>query len=135
MPELALLPAQAPEATQPVVFCELHVIALLSPGPIRVGHALMVSVGAGGTAPTVTVTERLALCPCVLEQASVNVELALTVRCVVPLVDRLPLQAPDAVHAFALLEDHVSVLVPPAATEVGLALSETVGGLELAVCR
>ena len=95
------------------------------------------SVGAGGTAATATVTERLALCPCVFEQVSVNVELALIVRRSVPLVGLLPLQPPDAVQAFALLEDHVSVLAPPAGTEVGLGLSETVGGLALppAECR
>jgi hypothetical protein len=135
LPELALLPAQPPEATHPVVFCELHVRPVLSPGPIRVGHAVKVSVGAGGTAATVTVTERLALCPCAFEQVSVKVALALTVRCSVPLVERLPLHAPDAVQAFALLEDHVSRLVPPAETEVGLALNETVGELAAAVCR
>ena len=61
LPELALLPAQPPEATHPVVFCELHVRVVLSPRPIRVGHAVKVSVGAGGTAATVTVTDRAAL--------------------------------------------------------------------------
>ena len=45
----------------------------------------------------------------------------------VPLVARLPLQAPLAVQLVALVEDHVSVEEPPLATLAGAAVSVTVG--------
>lgn len=45
-----------------------------------------------------------------------------------PAVARLPLHAPLAVHAVALRDDHVSTVVAPFATLVGLAEIETVGG-------
>ena len=44
-----------------------------------------------------------------------------------PLVLRLPLQPPDAVHAVALVELHVSVDALPAMTLDGLAATLTVG--------
>jgi hypothetical protein len=45
----------------------------------------------------------------------------------VPLVASVPLQAPEAVQDVALVELQVSVELPPLATEVGLAVSVTVG--------
>jgi hypothetical protein len=45
-----------------------------------------------------------------------------------PLVAIDPLQAPEAVHAVALVEDQVNVELPPLETLVGLALMETLGG-------
>jgi len=45
-----------------------------------------------------------------------------------PPVARLPLHAPDAVQPVALVDDHVSVADPPTVTDVGLAVSDTVGG-------
>ena len=45
----------------------------------------------------------------------------------VPLAARVPLQPPDAVHAVALVELQVSVEVAPLATDVGDAVSVTVG--------
>jgi len=44
-----------------------------------------------------------------------------------PLAVLAPDQAPDAVHAEALLEDHVRVALLPLATVLGLAASATVG--------
>ena len=44
-----------------------------------------------------------------------------------PLVALVPDQAPEAVQEEALVEDQVSVELPPLATLVGLALSEAVG--------
>jgi hypothetical protein len=44
-----------------------------------------------------------------------------------------PLQAPEAVHEVALLVVHVSVEVPPLATLVGFAVSETLGAGGVAV--
>jgi hypothetical protein len=45
----------------------------------------------------------------------------------VPLLATAPLQPPEAVHAVALVELHVSVEVPPAATLVGFAVKVAVG--------
>jgi hypothetical protein len=55
------------------------------------------------------------------------------VRDCVPLVALLPDQPLDAVQEVALVDDHVSVEEPPLVTEVGLAESETVGRVALAV--
>jgi len=46
----------------------------------------------------------------------------------VPLVGRVLLHPPDALHAVALVEDHVRVEDPPLVTLVGLAVSVTAGG-------
>jgi hypothetical protein len=46
-----------------------------------------------------------------------------------PLTGWLPLQAPEAVHEVALLEDQANVELPPLDTLVGLALKETLGGV------
>jgi hypothetical protein len=79
----------------------------------------------------VTVTVVLAaagVVPLAPEQVNVNVLVALNAALTtLPPVDCAPLHAPDAVHAVALVEDQVSVVVPPVVTLVGLALSETVG--------
>ena len=50
-----------------------------------------------------------------------------------PLVASEPLHAPDAVQAVALVEDQVKVDEPPWAMLVGLAVSETVGGVAATV--
>ncbi len=47
-----------------------------------------------------------------------------------PLIGLLPLQAPDAVQAVALVADQLSVELVPLVTELGAALSETVGAAE-----
>ncbi|HXI75522.1 MAG TPA: hypothetical protein VNH21_00195 [Steroidobacteraceae bacterium] len=46
----------------------------------------------------------------------------------VPLAALFPLQAPEAVHEVALVEDQVKVEPLPLDTLVGFALIETVGG-------
>jgi hypothetical protein len=51
----------------------------------------------------------------------------------VPLTGSVPVQAPEAVHAVALVEDQVKVELPPLATLLGLALSETLGAVALTV--
>ncbi len=43
-----------------------------------------------------------------------------------PLVALVPLQPPEAVHEVALVELHVTVDVPPLATDVGFAARVTV---------
>ena len=44
-----------------------------------------------------------------------------------PLVGLLPLHAPEAVQEVAWVEDQVNVALPPLVTEVGFAVSVTVG--------
>jgi len=51
----------------------------------------------------------------------------------VPLVGSEPDQPPEAVHAVALVELHVRVEVWPLATDVGLALNDTVGAMAVTV--
>lgn len=48
-----------------------------------------------------------------------------------PLSALLPLQAPDAVHAVAFAAVQLSVELVPLVTELGAALTETVGASEL----
>ena len=48
-----------------------------------------------------------------------------------PLSALLPLHAPDAVQVVAFVADQVSVELVPLATELGAALSKTVGAGEL----
>jgi hypothetical protein len=50
------------------------------------------------------------------------------VRASAPLSGLLPVQPPEAVHPVALVEDQLSVELPPLATVVGVAVSATVGG-------
>src|SRR3990167_798987 len=78
-------------------------------------------------AVTFTITDWLVVPP-VPVQESVKVELV--VRLPVdwePEVDLVPDQAPDALQAVALDEDHERVEAVPEVTEVGLAERETVG--------
>jgi hypothetical protein len=48
----------------------------------------------------------------------------------VPLTDSVPAHAPEAVQEVAFVEDQVNVDIPPLATLVGLALKETLGGVD-----
>ena len=125
VPLVALLPLQPPVAVQDVAFVELHVSVELPPLAIEVGVAVNVTVGAG---TTVTVAVAVLLVPPTPVQ--VNEYDVVTVRAsvlCVPLVARVPLQPPMAVHEVALVELHVSVEAPPLAIEVGFAVNVTVG--------
>jgi hypothetical protein len=144
-PLVASLPVHGPpagelDAMQAVALVELQVSVALPPAVTPRGLADSKAVGAaggggggggGGVVPAVTVTVALAaagVVPLAPEQVNVNVLVALNAALTtLPPVDCAPLHAPDAVHAVALLEDQVSVVVPPVVTLVGLALSETVG--------
>jgi hypothetical protein len=59
----------------------------------------------------------------------VYVLLPLIVNARLPLVALLPDQLPEAVQLLASVEDHDSVMLPPERTELGLAVSETVGAV------
>jgi hypothetical protein len=127
-PAVARLPDQAPLAVHVVASVDDQVRVALPPLATLVGFAVNVTVGAGTELVTVTVTDLLALPPSPA-QASVNVLLAAVSAPVlaVPLVARLPDHAPEAVQLVALVDDHVSELLPPLATLVGFAVSVTVG--------
>jgi hypothetical protein len=140
LPLVGSLPLHGPpvgelDAVQAVALVELQVSVALPPdataGGLDVSNAVGAAGGGGGVLPAVTVTVALAaagVVPLAPEQVNVKVLVALsTALATLPPVDCAPLQAPDAVQALALVEDQVSVVVPPAVTLVGLAVSETVG--------
>jgi hypothetical protein len=139
-PLVGSVPVQGPplgelDAVQAVALVELQVSVALPPGATPGGLAVSSAVGAagggGGVVPAVTVTVALAaagVVPPAPEQVNVKVLVALNAPVTtLPPVDCAPLQAPDAVQAVALVEDQVSVEVPPVLTLVGLALNDTVG--------
>jgi hypothetical protein len=143
-PLVASLPFHGPpagelDAVQVVALVELQVSVALPPAVTPAGLAVSNAVGAagggggggGGVVTAVTVTVVLAaagVVPLAPEQVNVNVLVALNAAVTtLPPVDCAPLHAPVAVQAVALVEDQVSVVVPPVVTLVGLALSETVG--------
>lgn len=78
LPALALLPAQAPDAVQPVAFALLHVNVDRPPAVTMVGLALRVTVGTGaGVVLTVTITDWFAV-PAALLQERLNCVVAVT---------------------------------------------------------
>jgi hypothetical protein len=123
------------DAVQAVALVELQVNVALppaaTPGGLAVSSAVGAAGGGGGVVAAVTVTVVLAaagVVPLAPEQVNVNVLVALNAAVTtLPPVDCAPLHPPDAVHAVALVEDQVSVEVPPVVTLVGLALNDTVG--------
>ena len=130
LPEVGLVPDQSPEAVQEVASVDDHVSMAALPLVTDVGLALIDTIGAGvGGAFTVTITDLLALPP-----APVQLRLKVLVAVSAPLdwlpeVDLVPDQAPEAVQEVALADDHDRVLEAPLATDVGLALSDTVGAV------
>jgi hypothetical protein len=130
LPEVAFSPDQPPEAVQEVALVEDHVRVDTPPLAMEIGFAVIETVGAGGgggVAVTLTWADALALPPSPL-QVSEKVLLVLSAP-----VDWLPEVAlepdhpPEAVQDDALVEDHVSVDAPPLTTDVGFAVSDTVG--------
>jgi hypothetical protein len=125
LPLVAFVPLQPPEATHDVALVELHVSVEAAPLATEVGFAASVTVGVPGT---MTVAVATLLVP--PRPAQVNeyefVAVSAPVLCV-PLAALAPLQPPEATHEVALVELHVSVEAPPLATEVGFAVSVTVG--------
>jgi hypothetical protein len=127
LPEVALLPVQAPEAVQEVALVDDQVSVDDPPLATDVGFAENDTVGAGGV--TVTVADALAAPP---DPVQVRANVLVTVSGPVDwplLLDSalLPDHAPEAVQEVALLDDQVSVEDPPLATDAGFAASDTVG--------
>jgi hypothetical protein len=125
LPDVGFAPDQAPLAVQLVTLSDFHVSELVPPRSTAVGMADNDTEGCPGV--TVTATCWLADPP-VPEQVSENVAFALRAA-LTSLPDTLltPLQAPLAVQPVALALLHVSVVVWPAVSDVGLAPRLTVG--------
>jgi hypothetical protein len=128
LPLVGSAPLQPPEAEHAVVLVELHISEAALPIGTVVGFAFSVAIGAG--AVTVIVTAAVAgEVPVAAAQLSVKVVVAPSARVVnAPLLGSAPLQPPEAVHAVAFAELHVSVATPPVPTLVVLAFSVTLGG-------
>jgi hypothetical protein len=94
---------------------------------VLVVGAVQLRVAVPLAAATETVADCAAEPP---EPVQVNVYFVVAVSAPVfcePLVASEPLQPPEAVQDVAFVEDHVKVDAPPLATELGEALSATVG--------
>jgi hypothetical protein len=135
LPEVALAPDQPPEAVHDVAFVEDQVSVEVPPLATDVGFAASETVtdGGGGEPATVTIADALALPP---EPVQVREKLPLAVSGPVdwlPEVALEPDHAPEAEQEVAFAEDQVSVEVPPLATDVGFAASDTVGPVILLV--
>jgi hypothetical protein len=127
LPDVALLPVQPPDAVQLVALVDDHVSLEVPPAATDVGDADSVAVGAVPTVPTVTVRGAVFHPPAPV-QVSLNVVLAVNAPVVeLPEVALVPVQPPDAIQLVALVDDHVSLEVPPADTDAGAADSFTVG--------
>jgi hypothetical protein len=125
----ALAPDQAPEAVHADALLLDQLSVEASPDLTVVGLAL--SVTTAGDPATVTVADWVAEPPTPVQVSSYSEVLVSAPVDQVPLVATLPLQAPEAVHAVASVEDQVSVEPPPCATVVGAAASVTVGEEEM----
>ncbi len=124
MPLMALLPDQAPLAEQAVALVEDHARVALLPLVTVLGLAASETVGARGV--TDTVVDCVAFPP---PPEQVSEKVALAVRVPVdcePLTGFEPVQAPEAVHEVALLDDQFSVDEAPLAIVLGLAPRLTV---------
>jgi hypothetical protein len=135
VPEVAFDPLQLPEPVHEVAFVVDQVSVLPLPLPTDIGEAESETVGAAVEPPeTVTVALSTYVRPLPLVHVSVYVADAFNAPVLwLPEVAFDPLHAPDAVHEAMRDVDHVSVLLPPAFTELGLAVSETVG-IQLCAC-
>ena len=131
LPFVGSAPLQPPEAVHAVAFAELHVsVAAL---PICTVMGLAFSVAVGGVATAIVTAAVAAEVPVAPEQLSVKVVAVVSAGVVnVPLVGSAPLQPPEAVHAVAFAELHVSVANPPGLTLNVLVFSATLG--EGSVC-
>jgi hypothetical protein len=125
VPLTASAPDQAPEAVQAVALLADHDKVELLPLATEVGLAAREMVGAG--AVTETVTDWLALPPAPVQVMPYVVLLVSAPVACDPTLALLPLQAPEAVQAVALVEDQLKVEPLPLATVLGAADSVTVG--------
>ena len=121
VPASASLPAQFPDAAQAAALLDDQLSTLRAPGASEAGFAAIVSVGTGEV--TATVTDLLG------RPAHPNVYVVVTFGDTVsdPEFDTVPNQPPEAVQEAGEAEDHLSVLLPPATIEAGLAVNAAPG--------
>jgi len=126
VPIYAFVPLQLAEAVQLVALVELQVNVDVLPLTTVAGAAVSVAVGTG---TTVTVVVTAGLVPPAPVQVSVKLVVAAVSVPVlfVPLVANVPVQAPEAVQAVALVELHVNVVAPPLAMLVADAVNVAAG--------
>jgi len=126
VPESALAPDHAPDATHDVALVDDQVSVDEAPLVTEVGLAVRDTVGAG-VAVTVTVADALCVPPGPVQE---RLKLPLFVSApveAVPDVERVPDQPPAAVQEVAPVDDQVSVDDPPLTTDEGFAEIDTVG--------
>jgi hypothetical protein len=130
---------ELPLAVQEVALADDHVIVSeLSAGTEVFSSVSVGAAGAATAAVAVSVTEVAGEEPPLLLQAKVNVSVptAVGVMVSVPLVARVPLQLPEAVQLNALVEDQLSVVDLPTATELAARASVgTPGGVPEVAAR
>ncbi len=122
-PLTAFAPDQPPEAVQAVALVEDQFNVAAAPLFTVVGFSVRLTPGA------VAVTDTMVVCvalPPVPVQVSAKLVLAVNapVDCE-PLIAFAPDQPPEAVQEVALVDDQVSVALPPLATVLGVALKVT----------
>jgi hypothetical protein len=125
VPLVALVPPQPPEATHEVALVEFHVSVEAPPLAMEVGFAVNVTVGTGAT--LMVAVAMLLKPPAPVQVNEYDVVLVSGPVLWLPLVALPPLQFPEAAHEVALVEFHVSVEAVPLITELGFAVSVTVG--------
>jgi hypothetical protein len=125
VPLAASIPLQPPDAVQESALVEFHVSDEEAPRATAPGDAESVAVGKGFT---VTAAFAGALFPPGPEHVITKFALPLNAPLLwLPLVARVSLQAPVALHEVAFVEVHVSATDWPASIVVSDAESETVG--------
>lgn len=107
-------------AVHDVVFVDDQVISVDALYATFAGLALRLSIGAGA-ACTAIVTVELLLPPAPLQLNVYEPDVVKDTSVVVPAVGLLPVHAPLAVHAVALVDDHVKVELARYATDAGSA--------------
>jgi hypothetical protein len=128
VPLVATDPLHPPEATQDVASVDDHVSVELPPVVTTVGFAVRVTVGTGGgAAVTLIVTLVCTWPPCPEQLRMYVLDAVRTPVLSLPDSATLPDHAPEAAQDVVLVEDQVSVALPPDCTEVAEAVSETCG--------
>jgi hypothetical protein len=128
VPLVALAPLHPPEAVQAVAFVDDQVNVVEPPEATDVGFAEIVAIGGGSPGRKFTLAVTGAELPPAPLQMSVNVDgVMMLLTTSLPLVARGPVQAPDAVHDVAFVDDQVIVAAPPAAIVAGFAAIVAVG--------
>jgi hypothetical protein len=135
VPERGLVPLQpadagVAEAVQLVALVELHVSDVVLPLATLVGFAVSVTVGNGKIE---TLAVAIAVPPAPVQESVKLVAAVIAALVAVPERPLAPLHPADAgvaeaVQLVAFVELHVSDVVPPLATLVGVAVNDTVGG-------